>query len=77
MLMKRIALIAAVFAVAACTDTETIPIDSTPAMAPAPMPMDSAHNMMMMDSARIADSIRADSIRRADSIATARKGGGG
>jgi hypothetical protein len=47
--MKRIALVAAIFAVAACTKTESTPATdtTTPAMAPAPatdtgMKMDSA-----------------------------------
>lgn len=61
--MKRIALVAAIFAVAACSGGETPATDTTtPAMAPAPA----------SDSMRIADSIRADSIR-ADSVKAATK----
>jgi type IV pilus biogenesis protein CpaD/CtpE len=74
--MKRLALVVAVLVgVAACAKTEEMPVDTTPAMAPAPMPMDSMH---LMDSTKMADSIRADSIRK-DSIAkaaTKKKGGG-
>ncbi len=61
--MKRLALVAAVLVLAACTakkDDATIDT-SAPAMAPAPA---------MMDSAAIRDSIVRDSIRR-DSIAKA------
>jgi uncharacterized lipoprotein YajG len=53
--MKRLALVAAVLALAACTTKEETPVDTTaaPAMAPAPadtgMKMDSA--AMKMDSA--------------------------
>jgi uncharacterized lipoprotein YajG len=57
--MKRLALVAAVLVLAACTakkdDAATIDT-SAPAMAPAPM---------MVDSAAIRDSIRRDSIARA------------
>ena len=56
--MKRIALVAAIFAVAACSRTETPATDTTtPAMAPAPA----------------ADSVNADSIRAADSVKAATK----
>ena len=62
--MKRIALVAAIFAVAACSKTETPATDTTtPAMAPAPT----------LDSAARADSIRADSVRKADSAKAATK----
>jgi len=61
--MKRIALVAAIFAVAACSSGETPANDTTtPAMAPAPT----------SDSMRLADSIRADSMR-ADSAKAATK----
>lgn len=63
--MKRIALVAAIFAVAACAKTETPAADTTtPAMAPAPT---------MTDSAMRADSIRMDSVRKADSAKAATK----
>lgn len=63
--MKRIALVAAIFAVAACSNTESTPATdtTTPAMAPAPA---------MTDSAMRADSMRADSLR-ADSAKAATK----
>jgi len=64
--MNRLALVAAVLVLAACTakkdDAATVDT-SAPAMAPAPM---------AMDSAMIRDSIVRDSIRK-DSIAKARR----
>lgn len=59
--MKRIALVAAIFAVTACSKAETPATDTTtPAMAPAPADT----GMKMMDSMRVADSIRvADSLK--------------
>jgi hypothetical protein len=57
--MKRIALAAAIVVLAACSKAETPATDTTtPAMAPAPAAIDSVAR---------ADSIRLDSIRRADS----------
>ena len=62
--MKRIALVAAIFAVAACSKAETPATDTTtPAMAPAPA----------MDSAAMADSVKMDSTRKADSAKAATK----
>jgi uncharacterized lipoprotein YajG len=62
--MKRLALVAAVLALAACTakkdDAATIDT-SAPAMAPAPAAMDSA---MVRDSI-VRDSVRKDSIAKA------------
>ncbi len=62
--MKRLALVAAVLALAACTakkdDAATIDT-SAPAMAPAPAAMDS---MMVRDSI-VRDSVRKDSIAKA------------
>jgi hypothetical protein len=64
--MKRLALITAVFAIAACAKTETPATDTAaPALAPAPVTPNT------MDSAAMADSIRMDSTRRADSIKAA------
>lgn len=63
--MKRLALVAAVIAVAACSKADNATVDTTPpAMAPP----------AMSDSMRMADSIRmADSVKKADSIAMAAK----
>ncbi len=47
--MKRIALVVAVLALAACTKKDEAPIDTGAAMAPAPAAMDTG--MQMMDSA--------------------------
>ena len=72
--MKRLALVAAVIAVAACSKADNAATDTTPpAAAPAPAMSDS---MKMADSIRMADSVKkADSIRVADSVANAKKGG--
>jgi uncharacterized lipoprotein YajG len=69
--MKRLALVAAVIAVAACSKADNAATDTTPpAMAPAPM----SDSMRMADSVRLADSVRkADSTKKADSIAAATK----
>ena len=64
--MKRLALVTAIFAIAACSKTETPATDTAaPALAPAPV------TPTAMDSAAMADSIRMDSTRRADSVKTA------
>ena len=70
--MKRLALVAAVIAVAACSKADNAGTDTTqPAMAPPPAMSDSMH---MADSIRMADSVKkADSTRKADSIKTAKK----
>jgi hypothetical protein len=47
--MKRIALVVAVLALAACTKKDEAPVDTGAAMAPAPAAMDTG--MKMMDSA--------------------------
>lgn len=68
--MKRLAFVAAVVALAACSKSETAKTDTTtPAMAPAPAATatDTSHAKMMADSAH------ADSIRKADSAAKATK----
>lgn len=46
--MKRIALVAAVLVLAACTKKDEAPVDTGAAMAPAPAAMDTG--MKMMDS---------------------------
>ena len=67
--MKRLAFVAAVLAVTACSKSDEAAKDTTtPAMAPAPAPaaaMDTSHKM---DS-----TMKADSIKKADSIAAAAK----
>jgi uncharacterized lipoprotein YajG len=65
--MKRIALVAAVLVLAACSKKNDAAVD-TAAMAPAPAAMDTA--MKTMDSTMLKDSIRKDSITK-DSIAKA------
>jgi hypothetical protein len=57
--MKRIALVAAVLALAACTKKDEAPVDTGAAMAPAPAAMDTG--MKMMDSAAMADTAKKDS----------------
>ena len=66
--MKRIALVAAVLALAACTKKDETPVDTGAAMAPAPAAMDTG--MKMMDSSMMKDSMMKDSIMK-DSIAKA------
>ena len=62
--MKRIALVAAVLALAACTKKDEAPVDTGAAMAPAPAAMDTG--MKMMDSASMMDSAKKDSTAMAD-----------
>src|SRR5206468_7341017 len=70
--MKRLALVAAVLAVAACAKNDNANKDTTtPAAAPAAVP--ATDSMARMDSARKADSVRADSVRKADSAKAASK----
>jgi hypothetical protein len=52
--MKRIALVVAVLALAACTKKDEAPVDTGAAMAPAPAAMDTG--MKMMDSTAMKDS---------------------
>lgn len=68
--MKRIALVAAVLVLAACTKKDETLVDTGAAMAPAPAAMDTG--MQMMDSAAMRDSMMKDSLMR-DSIAKAAK----
>ena len=62
--MKRIVLVAAVLALAACTKKDEAPVDTGAAMAPAPAAMDTG--MKMMDSASMMDTTRKDSAAMAD-----------
>ena len=62
--MKRIALVAAVIALAACTKKDEAPVDTGAAMAPAPAAMDTG--MQMMDSMAMMDTTRKDSAMMAD-----------
>ena len=69
--MKRLALVAAVIAVAACSKADNAADTTVPAAAPPAM----SDSMRMADSVRSADSVRrADSVRVADSVAAAKKG---
>jgi hypothetical protein len=70
--MKRLALVAAVLAVSACSKAENKPDTTAPAMAPAPAPAMTDTGMKMSDSAHKADSLKADSVMK-DSIAKAAK----
>ena len=63
--MKRIALVVAVLALAACTKKDEAPVDTGAAMAPAPAAMDTG--MKMMDSTAMKDSMAKDSAMKADS----------
>lgn len=63
--MKRIALVVAVLALAACTKKDEAPVDTGAAMAPAPAAMDTG--MKMVDSAAVKDSMAKDSAMKADS----------
>ena len=73
--MKRIALVAAILALAACTKKEETPVDTGAAMAPAPAAMDTGMKMAP-DSTMIKDSLMKDSLMK-DSIAKAGKMKGG
>lgn len=57
--MKRLALVAAVLALAACTKKDEAPVDTGAAMAPAPAAMDTG--MKMMDSTAMSDTAKKDS----------------
>jgi hypothetical protein len=60
--MKRIALVAAVLVLAACTKKDEAPVDTGAAMAPAPAAMDTGMKMdsamAPMDSAAMADTTK-------------------
>ena len=62
--MKRIAIVAAVLALAACTKKDEAPVDTGAAMAPAPAAMDTG--MKMMDSASMMDTTHKDTTAKAD-----------
>jgi uncharacterized lipoprotein YajG len=66
--MKRIALVAAVLVLAACSKKDNAAVDTGAAMAPAPAAMDTG--MKVMDSTMMKDSIVKDSVKK-DSIAKA------
>ena len=69
--MKRLAFVAAVLAITACSKKDSAATDTqTPAMAPAPAPAPAA-----MDSTahKMDSTMKADSIKKADSIAKAAK----
>ena len=61
--MKRIALVAAVLVLAACSKKDETPVDTGAAMAPAPAAMDTG--MKMMDSTAMKDSMMKDSVAKA------------
>ena len=69
--MKRIALVVAVLALAACTKKDEAPVDTGAAMAPAPAAMDTG--MKMMDSTMMKDSMMKDSMMKADSAKMMKK----
>ena len=61
--MKRIALVVAVLALAACTKKDEAPVDTGAAMAPAPAAMDTG--MKMMDSTAMVDTTaKADTTKK-------------
>lgn len=62
--MKRLALVAAVLALAACTKKDEAPVDTGAAMAPAPAAMDTG--MKMMDSTAMTDTAKKDTTAMAD-----------
>jgi hypothetical protein len=66
--MKRIALVAAVLVLAACSKKDDAAVDTGAAMAPAPAAMDTG--MKMMDSTAMKDSMMKDSLMK-DSVAKA------
>ena len=61
--MKRIALVAAVIVLAACSPKDEAPVDTSAAMAPAPAAMDTG--MMMMDTTAMMDTtMKADTMKK-------------
>ncbi|MEO5903997.1 MAG: hypothetical protein ABIQ55_08300 [Gemmatimonadaceae bacterium] len=62
--MKRIALVVAVLALAACTKKDDAMVDTSAAMAPAPVGMDTG--MKMMDSTMMKDSMMKDSMMKSE-----------
>ncbi|MBA3645182.1 MAG: hypothetical protein H0W63_03310 [Gemmatimonadaceae bacterium] len=59
--MKRLALVAAVFALAACAKKDETPVDTSAAMAPAPAVMDTG---MKMDSMAMSSTMMKDSMKK-------------
>ena len=72
--MKRLAFVAAVLAVSACSKADNAAKDTTPpAMAPAPAPAATSDSAMKADSAHKMDStMKADSMKKADSAKAAK-----
>ncbi len=62
--MKRIALVAAVLALAACAKKDEAAVDTGAAMAPAPAAMDTGMSMPMMTDSLARDSAMKDSIAK-------------
>jgi len=60
--MKRIVLVVAVLALAACTKKDEAPVDTGAAMAPAPAAMDTG--MKMMDTTGMMDTTMRDTTKR-------------
>ena len=60
--MKRIALVAAILVLAACTKKDEAPVDTGAAMAPAPAAMDTG--MKMMDSAMVDTTAKTDTTKK-------------
>jgi len=70
--MKRIALVVAILALAACTKKDEAPVDTgAAAMAPAPAATDTG--MKMTDSTAVKDSLMKDSVAKADSAKAMKK----
>jgi hypothetical protein len=69
--MKRLALVAAVLALAACTKKDEAPVDTGAAMAPAPAAMDTG--MKMMDSTAMTDTTKKDTTAMADTTKKTKK----
>lgn len=69
--MKRIALVVAILALAACTKKDEAPVDTGAAMAPAPAAMDTG--MKVTDSTAMKDSMMKDSVMKADSAKAMKK----
>ena len=70
--MKRIALVAAILALAACTKKDETPVDTGAAMAPAPAAMDTGMKMAP-DSTMMKDSMMKDSMMKAGKMKGGKK----
>ena len=63
--MKRIAIVAAILALAACTKKDEAPVDTGAAMAPAPAAMDTGAMMAPMDTGmKMMDSTMKDTLKK-------------